>query len=370
MLVEIDKIVVEGRIRKDFGDLQELADDIRENGLINPPVVTPELRLIAGERRLRACKLLGYEQIEVRVMTVKDYEHQLRLEISENENRKEFTFSERVEWVRRLEQVEALKARERMLNPAQNFAEGENGRTRDKVAAEAGFGSGETYRKAKFIADNADAETIRQLDTGQISIHRAYEETKRKLAEAERRVAEAERQRDELAKAAEAARQREAEAVREAEAAKSRERELLSEMEQREQEWLDELEQVRNERQVVVEEKIVPPDDYESLKARVQEQDRQIAELSRAAIEQGLRDKVRYVVADLHQAVVSHRAKMQARLAEQEPDGWAPDPGTAAVIRNCIEVLEETIRELEALLVIERNRGAEVMVDGEFAVLA
>ncbi|WP_051663460.1 ParB N-terminal domain-containing protein [Alicyclobacillus macrosporangiidus] len=357
MLVEIDKIVVEGRIRKDFGDLQELADDIRENGLINPPVVTPELRLIAGERRLRACKLLGYEQIEVRVMTVKDYEHQLRLEISENENRKEFTFSERVEWARRLEQVEALKAKERQRSGVQEkLPEGLSGQTRDIVAGQAGFGSGRTYEKAKFIADHADAETIRKLDEGEISIHRAYEETKRKLAEAERRIAEAERQREELARAVEAAR--------------SRERELLSEMEQREQEWLDELEQARNERQVVVEEKIVPPDDYESLKARVQEQDRQIAELSRAAIEQGLRDKVRYVVADLHQTVVSHRAKMQARLAEQEPDGWAPDPGTAAVIRNCIEALEETIRELEALLVIEKNRGAEVTVDGEFAVLA
>ena len=82
MLIEIEKIIVSDRIRKDFGDIQELADDIKENGLINPPVVTPEFELIAGERRLRALQLLNYKQVEVRVMSVKDAEHQLNLIIA------------------------------------------------------------------------------------------------------------------------------------------------------------------------------------------------------------------------------------------------------------------------------------------------
>lgn len=155
MLIDIDKIKVTDRIRKDFGNLEELAQDIKENGLINPPVVTPDYVLIAGERRLRACKLLGYRQIEVRVMTVNDYEHQLKLEISENENRKEFTFSERVEWARRLEEIERLKARERQITGGkENFPEGPKGQTRDIVAEQAGFGSGRQYEKAKFIADH------------------------------------------------------------------------------------------------------------------------------------------------------------------------------------------------------------------------
>ncbi|MCL6558153.1 MAG: ParB N-terminal domain-containing protein [Firmicutes bacterium] len=157
-VVDVDEIKITDRIRKDYGNIQELADDIAKNGLINPPVVTPDMVLIAGERRIRACKLLGYEQIEVKVMTVRDYEHQLRLEISENENRKEFTFSERVEWARRLEQVEKLKAKERQAHGqtapgktlVQNFAEAleDAGRAREKVAESAGFGSGETYQNA------------------------------------------------------------------------------------------------------------------------------------------------------------------------------------------------------------------------------
>lgn len=45
----------------------------------------------------RAVYILGYEQIEVRPMAVKDAEHQLNLEISENEARKDFSKAERIE---------------------------------------------------------------------------------------------------------------------------------------------------------------------------------------------------------------------------------------------------------------------------------
>lgn len=49
MLIEIEKIKVTDRIRKDFGNIQELADDIKKYGLINPPVITPDTYdLIAG----------------------------------------------------------------------------------------------------------------------------------------------------------------------------------------------------------------------------------------------------------------------------------------------------------------------------------
>lgn len=132
MLIDISKIKVAERIRKDFGNIKELADDIKENGLINPPVVTPDFELIAGERRLRAMKHLGYKQIEVRIMKVNDYEHMLNLEINENENRKDFTKLERLEYARRLERIERLKAKERMGEGSQNSDE--LGRTDDIVA--------------------------------------------------------------------------------------------------------------------------------------------------------------------------------------------------------------------------------------------
>jgi len=190
MLINIDQIKVNDRIRKDFGNIEELADDIRDNGLINPPVVTPDNELIAGERRLRACQSLGYQQIEVRVMSVKDSEHQLQIEISENENRKDFTFSERVDWAKRLERVERIKAHERQLNGlnnqslvVENSPQREGGKARDIVANKSGLGSSNTLNKAKFIADNADSDVIKQLNEEKISINKAYIETKAQLDE-------------------------------------------------------------------------------------------------------------------------------------------------------------------------------------------
>ena len=61
MIVDINKIIVKDRIRKDFGDIQELAENIKQCGLINSPVINKNYELIAGERRLRACKFLGWK---------------------------------------------------------------------------------------------------------------------------------------------------------------------------------------------------------------------------------------------------------------------------------------------------------------------
>ncbi|MCL6599529.1 MAG: ParB N-terminal domain-containing protein [Alicyclobacillus macrosporangiidus] len=346
MLVDIDKIVVEDRIRKDFGNLQELADDIRENGLINPPVVTPEFRLIAGERRLRACKLLGYRQIEVRVMTVKDYEHQLRLEISENENRKEFTFSERVEWARRLEQVEALKAKERMSLGGQGVENLPHLKTRDVVAEQAGFGSGRTYEKAKFIADHADAETIRQLDEGEISIHRAYEETKRKLAEAERRAAKAERERDE--------------AIEQGKYLLERDKQLLAQIE--------ELKRQKTPEPKVIT-KIVEPDDYQDLKEQVKRQSEQLAAHTREEVERANRYAVRDAIHDLARGVGSLLSKVQMRVGEHR-DSMLSDRELFHTAKSCAQILRDAAKYLDSLVVAETVSRKEVVMDGDYIDIA
>jgi len=41
---------------------------------------------------------------------------------------------------------------------------GEKGLAADIVARKSGFGNRNTYRQAKFIAENADQETINKLD--------------------------------------------------------------------------------------------------------------------------------------------------------------------------------------------------------------
>ena len=191
--VPLEAIKIGERIRKDIGDIGSLYQDIKENGLISPPVVTQDLELIAGFRRLAAMRMLKMEEVPVIVMEVKDYEHMLNLEINENESRKDFTKMERIAYARQLEQIERMKAKERMGEGVENFPQLEEGKTRDIVAQKLGIGSGKQYEKEKYIADNADPETLTAWDQGDISTHAAYQQLKKAKEEAEQRASEAEK---------------------------------------------------------------------------------------------------------------------------------------------------------------------------------
>jgi ParB family transcriptional regulator, chromosome partitioning protein len=105
----ITKIRVRNRYRKTLGDIQSLAASIKELGLLHPIVVRPDGRLIAGERRLAACKLLGWKSVPVTYVNLKEV---VRGEFAENAYRKDFLPSE-IEAIRRaLEPYEKEAAKE------------------------------------------------------------------------------------------------------------------------------------------------------------------------------------------------------------------------------------------------------------------
>ena len=72
MKIDISKIRVDTRIRKDLGDIDELAECISQYGLLFPIAVRKvneeSYKLLAGYRRLKACKQLGKTEIEVMVI--------------------------------------------------------------------------------------------------------------------------------------------------------------------------------------------------------------------------------------------------------------------------------------------------------------
>src|ERR1700753_1793928 len=84
--LNIENIEVGFRYRKDLGDLKSLAESVDEVGLLHPVVVPPEGRLIAGLRRLEACRILGWTEVPV---TVVDLYQAARGEAHENFVRKE-----------------------------------------------------------------------------------------------------------------------------------------------------------------------------------------------------------------------------------------------------------------------------------------
>jgi len=260
MLVDIDRIVVGDRIRKDFGDIQELAEDIKENTLLNALVVTPSgngdgtYLLIAGERRLRACKMLGYKAVPVNTVGVDDAEQALKMEISENECRKEFTKTERLKYARRLAAIESAKSKQgERTDLAQDVVQSERNRTANAVAQALGTNR-ETLRQEQIIADNADLldpAEFANWDEGKLSTNKAYQ----RIKAAQKR---AEQERDDARFVADKLKTERDDARAEIAALEKQN---------------DELYELANNQQVVEREVVrtVAPEDYEDMKKRVHE---------------------------------------------------------------------------------------------------
>ena len=87
-----------GQPRKFFdkSKLEELAQSIKENGLMEPIIVVPRgerYMIIAGERRWRACKLAGLEDVPVRILEA-DEQTVAELSLLENLQREDLSIVE------------------------------------------------------------------------------------------------------------------------------------------------------------------------------------------------------------------------------------------------------------------------------------
>lgn len=191
MKLSIREIVVDERIRKSLGDIDALATDMRVNGQIVPITVRiaddGRYHLVAGFRRMKAMEMNGETEIEAYVIVEDDEEMLLLKEISENEIRETFTRTERMSYIRRLDEIEGKKAKERQgeRNIPQNSAE--SGDSRDKVAEQVGISHDTIAREKKIIEhkDEIDPEDFKNWDEGKLSTNKVFTELKAKLKAAE-----------------------------------------------------------------------------------------------------------------------------------------------------------------------------------------
>ena len=114
--MKLDKIYTASQVRKKFRNLEELAENFRFNGIIEPLVVHQEpdsrYRLIIGERRYRAAPLAGLDQVPV-VIKRGLTEKQIRaLQVAENEVRDDLTPHEKAMGV--IEDVDNFGVQEAM----------------------------------------------------------------------------------------------------------------------------------------------------------------------------------------------------------------------------------------------------------------
>ena len=97
------------RQRRELRGIDELAESIKTVGLIHPPIIDREYNLIAGERRLTACKLLGWTMIPVQWTDEVDRSQLHLIELEENVKRIDLDWKDQV---RAVEEYHKLRSAE------------------------------------------------------------------------------------------------------------------------------------------------------------------------------------------------------------------------------------------------------------------
>jgi len=189
--IPIEDIIIRDRFRKDLGELRFLSKSIKSVGLLHPIVVSKNLDLIAGRRRIEACKKLGWKEIPVHIVSLEDLK---RGEFDENAIRKNFTASEMVAVKRYYEPEIKAEAKKRQVSTLKKgikkpvpeiYRNGQKGDTRDTVAKFVGV-SGRTLEKAEDIVEAAEADPetfgdiLEDVDSGKTSISHAHTKIKRR----------------------------------------------------------------------------------------------------------------------------------------------------------------------------------------------
>lgn len=112
-----DQITIEGRYREEYGDIDQLTEDIKKRGLIQPVTVNQDGKLLAGGRRYQACIAAGLETIPTIIRESKGEVDELEIELVENTHRKDLTWWEDAALAARIykltEEQEAQKPRKK-----------------------------------------------------------------------------------------------------------------------------------------------------------------------------------------------------------------------------------------------------------------
>ena len=181
--IKLKDIIIGDRYRKDMGDIEGLALNITENGILQPIIVTKANKLIDGHRRIQALELLGETFAMVSVMDITQDDGIIRLEFDANEQRKQFTMSEKAQMLEVFKDINNIKAggignnRYTVLecgaedpNSKKNIEERKN-----EVARAVGFTNSSQAKRAKRVAKYCISEVVDKVDSGKVSLTFACE---------------------------------------------------------------------------------------------------------------------------------------------------------------------------------------------------
>jgi DNA modification methylase len=96
-------------MRRDKGSIEDLKDSIKSHGIFTPIILSQTNELIAGERRVTACKELGMVEIPFVRQNQLDDLAKREIEFEENIVRKDFTEEEKTDAISELHRLKQLK---------------------------------------------------------------------------------------------------------------------------------------------------------------------------------------------------------------------------------------------------------------------
>jgi len=186
--VSVSEIKLTHSYRQGLGDLNALAESIKQEGLLQPIGITPDRQLVFGKRRFLACKdVLGWTAIPCWLVEVRSI---LSGQFAENEMRLNFAPSER-DAIRRALQIEVGHRQGKRTDLTGTPNEGElvargpqvgnidqpavlagnaklqvlpGEKTRDATARMAGFASTTEARRVQKVMERGAPELIKAMD--------------------------------------------------------------------------------------------------------------------------------------------------------------------------------------------------------------
>lgn len=184
--IPVSKIFVADRRREDYGDLPGLAENIKMNGLIQPIAVymrNPKdaeadekpYGLAAGERRLRACRILHMNEIAARIYPEHLTEYvRKHIELDENYFRKNLTYAEEVMLKKDLHDMEV--AEHGVKYSTAKDAPGHSLRDTAKMLGESPANISRDLALAKLLEDHPELKGMKNKTQLQKLIKRAGKE--------------------------------------------------------------------------------------------------------------------------------------------------------------------------------------------------
>ena len=180
----------------------DFLESIKKHGILTPLTIKEDGTIISGHMRHKAAIKLNIEEVPVNYVNYETELEEREALINFNQQRVK-TYSQMANEADSLKDIEAKKAEQRKLNGLKNtdtqtFAEHEKGESKQIIAKKTGFGSKENLRKYEKVREAAQngsekaSTNIKKLDSGDITINKAYKDlrTEEKKKENEQKIKE------------------------------------------------------------------------------------------------------------------------------------------------------------------------------------